>query len=331
MSTAISPPTEEDAALMEEFRTSFGVADMKFAYQWRESTPKPSYFCYPLAPKGVTVLVAGREKSGKSKLVYSLLANIERGLPFAGEPAERAKVMMFQEEPATVIKKHADELDLGPDVRFPISRMASLHQIRRIIPRAAEHGYKVFCLDTGSRFLGIENENDPALVARAVGPLEDLASELALTIFINLHANKNKANTALDILRGSTAYAGSASHIITVLPVGQTTQRVIEIFGRLEHNARFTLDHDLTTHTYAIARDESNTLAFAGERPKGAAKLCMEDFLAHCASEELLTKAQIMDRGAKTLGVTPRTVDRWFGKALLKSLIVELDGRWKRA
>jgi hypothetical protein len=309
---------------------SLGFEDVKYAYQWREETPKPDYVSYPMVPKGLAGVIVGREKSGKSKLVYALLTAIERGDDFLGQPCQQSRVMMFQEEPATIIKKHTEEFNLGPEVKFPITRMGNLRQIKAAIEALVPEGYGVFCIDTASRFLGLQDENNPAEVAAAIRPFEDLASKLGVTVLINVHANKTKGAVGLDAVRGSTAYSGTVSQIVLVEAVGQTSQRKLGVYGRLEHNTSFILDHDTTTHEYTLASKDGMAPPVSTTHVGAAKKLSLGDFLSYFGAEPQ-KRSVVVSNVTEATNVGVRTAQRRFEEATEGGFIKEVSpGLWTR-
>jgi KaiC/GvpD/RAD55 family RecA-like ATPase len=187
--------------------------------------------------EGSLVLLSGFMKTGKSVLLYALLAAILRGTPFLGCEAKQGPVLLLavEEHERDVVHRLRtfgvlDEATVGihvgalPDTDETwLALRAYIFELRPVL----------VVVDTLNRFWSVRDENDNAQVNREAGKWLELARLTATTVLLVVHAGKAGGEDGRSI-RGASALFALADQALMLerRRGGIPTQRVLKILGR---------------------------------------------------------------------------------------------------
>jgi hypothetical protein len=184
----------------------------------------PVYIVEDLIPYSSKVLLAGREKAGKTTWLAHLLAALSRrqqefmGFRLGAEPV---KVLIVTQEPELVwAVRQADHKYDRELVHFqggrdglpaPYIPKPSLQKWEDtcfgLAQHVIAHGYKIVVIDHLSRFWSVRNERDDGEVEAAWAPVELIVQAGASVVALH-HGNKYGG------IRGSTAIPAAADHVL---------------------------------------------------------------------------------------------------------------------
>src|SRR5207302_6609398 len=106
----------------------------------------------------------------KSTLLTYVLASIASGTPCLGEPVTAQPVLLLDlEQHVSLTRRKFAELALSPEAlaRIHIYNGPTFDDLRRLEATIRETGATVLCIDSLSRFLQLEDENDNAAITEA--------------------------------------------------------------------------------------------------------------------------------------------------------------------
>jgi hypothetical protein len=199
-----------------------------------------------LAPRTVTLL-AGLPKSGKSSLVFALLASITHGDNFLGRKTREAGALVLSEEAEGVLGEKVRPEILEHVHILPIYK-AFGHQWEAIIKQAVEYcktnSLSVLVVDTLAEWVGWkgDDENRPGAVLDALRPLKDLAITEGLAVLLVHHQRKRGGDHGTAV-RGSGALTGGVDIIVelerpTTTLAREETARVLKTLSRYPSTPR---------------------------------------------------------------------------------------------
>ena len=241
-------------ALVPEYverRTAFEapalVADTEDAaagydWKWRDlgtfaDIPPAEHLVSGLLVKAnVTLLYAG-VKTGKSRLLFGLLAAMSPGGPqFCGMDLEASRTLLFTEEPPTVIGERVRDfkIPVGMHVGNEAAAMALPPDdfAAHVYAASRQNGgdYGLIAIDTLSAFVNCGDWNDYGATGAAMSPLRQLARSLPDVAMLAIH-HQNKAGGAdWAGALGSTALTANADQIVRM--VKRNGQHQITVGGR---------------------------------------------------------------------------------------------------
>lgn len=205
-----------------------------------------------IVERGGLTLLVGREKSGKSTLVYGLLRDLLRRNRFLGLATSlQGRVALLTEEHPRQVRKRLQELGLSPDelrdrvlVAFRYDPAVRTRSLADVLRECALRGCELAIVDTWAAWAGLvgENaENDAARVQEAINPVREVAIASNMAVLIVHHANKLDGSP-----RGSTALSAAVDNVVTLtLPRGadlRSRQRRLQVVGRYESPWEATIE-----------------------------------------------------------------------------------------
>lgn len=168
-----------------------------------------------LAHRCVTELT-GDLKAGKTTFFAELARAMREGRPFLGQPTTPARITWLTEQPTTSFRETlrraqlltADAAEISIIFRHDVTKIPWPALIRAVVDEDLKAGGGgVLVVDTLSRLVGLgpDQENDPAVAARAMDPLLD-AAKAGMAIQVHRHARKSGGDVAT-AGRGSSAWS----------------------------------------------------------------------------------------------------------------------------
>jgi hypothetical protein len=151
--------------------------------------------------------------AGKSTIAYNLAAFGAQGREFAGEPFSRRIKTLYAdlETPSWLRPFKIDSICGGRPEGFYLLDTLSLSRDSADLIRLCKlEKYDLVILDTQSKVLGLQDENDNAEGSRAAELLTRLAKETEAAILLIHHTSKS-GNNGKDVYRGRGASAIAAS------------------------------------------------------------------------------------------------------------------------
>jgi Bifunctional DNA primase/polymerase, N-terminal/AAA domain/Primase C terminal 1 (PriCT-1) len=217
---------------------------------------QPDWLWRGYVARGVTSLLAGRPKVGKSTLVHALLAALERGSPFLGLTTAQAGVLLLTEEPLSAIRQKVNRFGLDSSNSRESLRAQetnSVHLLRRaqalktpwpeVVEQALayclEHELGLLVIDTFDKWTGLrgDDENKTGAILQALEPLAQ-ATAAGLAPFLITHQRKSGGRYG-EAVRGGNALVGWADIVIELDRVPPSLdesrrQRVLSCIGRFD-------------------------------------------------------------------------------------------------
>ena len=259
----IPGPQSDGYAETKPFTLKTVSADEILTKEWPES----QWLVEGLIPVGL-LLLAGKSKVGKSFLCLQLAQAVACGGRFFDRQVDKAKVLYFALEDGErrlQERMKAQGWPLGKGtcdfvhmqearVLWPLNR-DNAEKLAQVIER---EGYKLVILDTFSRlFKG--DQNDAGQVTAALGPLQEVANRLGITIIVVDHHNKirqdeDNLDPVLDIL-GSTQKGGVADNLLGLYKRQGKAGAILAGRGRDLEELRLSLRWDGLTKTWQLEGD----------------------------------------------------------------------------
>jgi hypothetical protein len=222
------------------------LAAIKTAKQLMEQVPtKTEWELEPLVAPGAITLLVATPKYGKSELALGVAGAIVHGTDFCGQyPRRRGTVIYVTEQDPRTLGPYLERHRLHDSEQFHILTFANMRQagmtwleaVAAVRAVAAEMKARLIIFDTFARIAGLrgEAENSAGAIMEATEPLHDARAD-GPAILITHHCNKSA--DGVDAIRGSSALAGEADHIILMKkPEGGASDprvRILHMTGRL--------------------------------------------------------------------------------------------------
>lgn len=264
------------------------------------ATPEtPAWLIPDVAARGWMVKIAGREKVGKGKLIFTTLGHLERGESTVfGDAAEPATAVIYTEEPEDSIREKVAEAGLVNAFivfGYELSGLGWNERVDALIREAGRGGHAVLFIDNVSRAAAAEDEAGVEL-ARAAEYLGEQGKAAGLTILIDNHHRKAGGKLE-DKSRGGTALAGACDNNIEIELVGDWNSRVRRLSSRGRVSAT------IWTRTVTLAEDGRRyELVADTDEPQSAAARSRLDRLRDygTAGTTAKTFAAAIDQGEDT-------------------------------
>lgn len=279
-----------------------------------QSPAEVPWLWQPYLARGAVTVLAGREKVGKSTLLWALIAALLHGEPFCDRPVTRTPVVVLTEETGLSLAQKLARLGLDGAAPLAVRPRSGLttrprweEAVRTAGLEAERLGAGLVVVDTLSWWASLapEAENDAGAMTAALRPLLELSQRGPAVLAVH-HLTKGSGE-----LRGSTAI-GAAADIILKLARDPSAphRRLVDAVGRFTDIAPEPLVLELSDGRYRLV----------GTRPPTGA--------AQGAVDQLL---RLLPPAGTTAGLTHRAlldaVD--LDPPLLRSLLHRLvrDGR----
>ena len=243
------PPSKNWGAAGREF------APITAATLSAEEEEKVSWVFPDYLPVGGVVLLAAKPKTGKTTLVYHLLAHLAQGHRFLErDTIPTAVLILAVEEHRRDVKNRLRSLGvLGlANIHLQFGRFdrSNLEAVKDYI---VQNQIGLVVIDTLAAYWDVKDENDPSQVTAEVMPVVELARETNACVLLIHHCRKAEGKDG-DEIRGSGALFACVD--IGLVCKGGTvpTQRILTAMGRYADTPR-TLVIDLTKDGYKVMGD----------------------------------------------------------------------------
>lgn len=161
---------------------------------------------------GVTTLLAGFPKRGKSTLVLGMCGAMMHGEPFAGLATSRASLLYLTEEPLASLKQKLDRNAITADDPIMFVQRAAMRgrSWRQIADDVLLYRPSVVVVDSLTKWLQIEGdaENNAGAMSRAMDSLQRLADAgMAVVVVAHTTVSSDRVPRLHDLsaIRGSGA------------------------------------------------------------------------------------------------------------------------------
>ena len=153
------------------------------------------------AGRGILTLVSGHPKVGKTTWLAHLASTVAAGKWFLGAPTTESRVLWLdlEQHPARTVALFRGLGDEGIDVSH--TPRPSPDAMRRYI---TDHDIGLVVVDSLSKLLGLEDENDAATVTLALAPWLELCRDTNTGMMAIHHLRKSGGTENMDV-RGSSA------------------------------------------------------------------------------------------------------------------------------
>lgn len=218
----------------------------------------------PFIPKDSTVLLSAYMKVGKSTFTYDLISSILRGDSFLNFRTKPVNVLLLAvEESARDVRNRLVTFGLGPETRTAASLLVhsgplqptgeNLALMEDLIVRA-QVGLVV--VDTLSRFMQLDDENDNAEMQRVLVPWLDMGRRTETSLLLIHHNGKQNSEGGVGI-RGASALLAMVDQAMILRYQGNHRSRMrnLETLGRYDETPRelvYELNDDYRHHLLGL-------------------------------------------------------------------------------
>lgn len=197
-----------------------------------------------LAPREITLLTA-MWKTGKTTFIAGLLAKLNKGGEYCGQPLRAGRALVVSEEEEQLWVQRGRKLELSPHVRFmcrPFAGRPTVAEWEALLEHIeAMHQLEALDLvviDTLSSFTPYRGENHPANAVDFLTSLRRLTG-LGISVLLKHHPRKYESATAIGSnARGTGALGASIDIVIEMFRVGNfgDGDRRRVLFGLSRHD-----------------------------------------------------------------------------------------------
>jgi hypothetical protein len=201
--------------------------------------PPPSLWADIIYPQCITQLNS-EPGAGKSTIAYNIcgLGAIEQ--PFLGIPfSKRLKSLYVDLETPVFLVRHKIELICGglPRDLHVLGDFDLKRDYGELLALCMEEKYDLVVLDTQSRALAMEKENDNSEANQLAGMLKRAARESGCAILLIHHSTKSDEGKAVYRGRGASAIAGAVDVVVNVDVLTDDTIRMSVEKNRLQQSS----------------------------------------------------------------------------------------------
>lgn len=174
---------------------------------------------------------------GKSTLAYNICALGASGQPFLGIPfSKKLKSLYVDLETPRFLRRNKIELICGElPGEFHILECADLrNDFPDLLNICKRERYDLVVLDTQSRVLAMEKENDNAEANYLAGLLRRIANEAGCAILLIHHSTKGDEGKAVYRGRGASAIAGAVDVVVNVQALSEDVLKLSVVKHRIQ-------------------------------------------------------------------------------------------------
>ena len=204
----------------------------------------------PYIPDGSLTLLSAFMKVGKSTFVAPLTIAVAAGVPFMGYPTKGCPVAYLAiEEHIRDVVNRFDSFGAGAEAcrariyfhSAPVDPTTAIYASLRAQIKAL--GIGLLVVDTLASWWRVEDENDNAMVKRAVMPFLAIARETGCAVLLIHHTGKMEQEGGKAIRGASSLFAlVDQALVLRLTPAGKrSTKRVLEVEGRYEQTPARTV------------------------------------------------------------------------------------------
>lgn len=244
--------------------TSGGVLYLKGEDLLRHASTGVEWLWHGLLAKGEITLLSGREKAGKSTLIFALLSALQTGEPFLCRQTKPCRVLLVEEAPKSVMDEAVQRFGLHEVLTVLKAHIPPPKQnLPSLCPELAEivqaEQVDLLVIDTYGSFSGLkgEQENQAGAVQTALEPLRRLSDGFGVAVLLVHHNNRSD-----DEYRGSTALGAFVDTIITFKRAegNRPRHRVLEAVGRHTEETSILIHLEEDGFTYTCEDPEESAL-----------------------------------------------------------------------
>jgi hypothetical protein len=167
---------------------------------------------------GALTLWAGWPKTGKTTVLFHLMAALQNGAPFLGIEVAQSGALLLTEERCGTLASKVDRWNLNGSIHH-LRRQQALGQSWSEVVHGAtgycqENDLEVLIVDTFSEWARIGNENEAGEVLAAIGALQEAAAT-GLAVQVAAHQRKSPGRFG-QAVRGSNALTGAVDIIVEI-------------------------------------------------------------------------------------------------------------------
>jgi len=274
--------------------------------------PPPSLWADIIYP-GCIVQLNSEPGAGKSTLAYNICALGASGKPFLDVPfSKRLKSLYVDLETPRFLRKNKIELICGElPADFYIVDGIELRRDFNYLLRLCKRGkYDLLVLDTQSRVLAMEKENDNSEANYLAGLLRRIANEAGCAILLIHHSTKGEEGKAVYRGRGASAIAGAVDVVVNLDALGDDTLRLSVVKHRIQGSNPKLLLRKSGEDRFEPCPDQGG-----GEEP-GFAIYQAQDAVIALLSQSLvpLRTGEIIEAIQKETSIDKRTIERALGR-----------------
>ncbi len=267
-----------------------------------ETAAGPSWVVPGYAARAAVTLLAGLPKAGKTTFLADLVASVAAGATFLGRDVAGGRVLWIDlEQPEGLTKRVLDRhCFAGALVHVQHGRLPALDTAAAW---CREQGTVLVVLDSLTkiyRAFGVEDENDPVQVERALQPLLEFARAANVALIILHHLRKSGGDEGLDV-RGSGQIAAAVDIVVSLRrfgtdPDSPDSRRTLQAVSRFEETPR-QLVVEYLDHRYRACgsvaqvrrqKERDQVIATVTAEPQTAEEIAAASGLAASAARTVL-------------------------------------------
>lgn len=140
---------------------------------------------------GTVSMLAAYPRVGKTTLLFPMMKAMMSGTRFLDLPTRRPKTILYvSEEDHGLIVSRCERFGFNPDWPILWQLIEPNMGWARITALAALPAIDIIIIDSLSRFWGVENESDAALVNKAIAPIQTIARDKRKSVLLVHHTTK---------------------------------------------------------------------------------------------------------------------------------------------
>ena len=224
------------------------------------------WYCEGWIPVGAKTILSAEPKCGKTILLFHILKAVTEGRKFLGKSCPPTRVLYFSEVSEFELKRQLKEVPgLLGNKNFYVLLPEEAPQTLRTWEDTIEFADKMLAV-TKAKILVIDTfgslaklppggENDSATISNTINKLNPLFKQRYLSVVLTHHNRKKSdspeakgSNLSINAARGSSAFVGSAGHLILMDSPDRSTKRNFSFFGRYVNGIDRTLYLDNGTY-----------------------------------------------------------------------------------
>jgi DNA-binding transcriptional ArsR family regulator len=270
--------------------------------------PPPSLWADIIYP-GCIVQLNSEPGAGKSTLAYNICALGASGKPFLDIPfSKRLKSLYVDLETPQFLRKNKIELICGelPADFYVIDNIELRKDFNHLLRLCKRGRYDLLVLDTQSRVLAMEKENDNSEANYLAGLLRRIANEAGCAILLIHHSTKGEEGKAVYRGRGASAIAGAVDVVVNLDALSDDTLRLSVVKHRIQGSNPKLLLRKSGEDRFEPCPDQGG-----GDEP-GFALYRAQDAALALLSQSLtpMRTGEIAEAVEKETGVNRKTVNR---------------------
>ena len=270
-------------------------------------TPPESLWADIIYP-GCIVQLNSEPGAGKSTIAYNICALGASGKPFLDIGfSKKLKSLYVDLETPRFLRKNKIELICGelPDDFFIIDEIELRRDFNYLLRLCKRGKYDLLVLDTQSRVLAMEKENDNSEANYLAGLLRRIANEAGCAILLIHHSTKGDEGKAVYRGRGASAIAGAVDVIVNVGVLSDDVLKLSVVKHRIQGSNPTLLIRKIGEDKFEPCQNQEN------EEEPGFELYRIQDFILGLLSAEgeAMRTREIFEHAEKE-GFRKRSVER---------------------